>query len=189
MVCSTAARCQECLPVLVPAPITDRVLFSLDSARDFGEPSIIQEPDRTALLRRFGYIDSVGVVPSAVIIDTLAYCGDSAMLFVVYGIEHTTDVTVWLVTTSDTTITSCTIVAALQVLCDQTYVRACTVLPTGELLMQQVQHAFDCDTQEHISTTPLPSCTLTITNSLAVVLFDDMPSKASVDDGIEQENE
>lgn len=123
-----------------------------------------------ALLTSFGYADSTGAVPEKVEVYQIANCLDSASmqnefhmsLFLVSGVEGDRDVSVWLVTSRNNTIIARSLVAQLQTTCASTYLRACSLQPDGALFVQQLQHNFNCDTDEFVNTDHLPSFVISV---------------------------
>jgi hypothetical protein len=147
-----------CLNTLVPDPITQKVMSG--AKRAYTDVPLVPEPRRSELLLRLGYADSLRVIDERLKVQTIGVCADSVLLLRVQGIEYKIDETFWLVTMRDTLITSTTIVAALQTQCDNTFLRVCNANSDGKLLIQQLNHVFDCAEQEFLRTDTLPSFTV-----------------------------
>jgi len=47
--------------------------------------------------------------------------------------------------------------AQLQTSCDNTFLRACSLMPDGSVRLQQIEHLFDCQEDKYIETRTLPS--------------------------------
>lgn len=156
---SLRAQGVSCLQQLVPEPITQKVLVAAKQAYK-GIP-VAEEPYRSTLLGRLGYWDSTQSIDERLKVQTLGSCGDSVQLVRVQGVEYQVDESIWLITVRDSAITSTTIIASLQTQCDNTFLRACSFSGTdSKLLIQQLNHVFDCSEQEFLRTDKLPSFTV-----------------------------
>lgn len=160
-------------------------MHCLESALPIGEKELLDPPKRwpimqpvtdsmrTLLLTNFGYADSTGAIPEAVTIFSIVDCGDStdpfaSHLYLVRGTDGDRDENVWLATTSIGRVLSRSLVAQLQTTCSATFLRGCSTKGKGIVDIQQLQHNFDCESEEFIKTDRLPSFQVVINNDGAL---------------------
>ncbi len=125
----------------------------------------IQDSTRAHLLDNIGYADSLGAIPNNIRLFELHRCpytyggaeNIELVAYLVRGAEGDRDESVWLVTWREKAIVARTLIGQLQTNCSSTYLRGCSVTDDGGLLVQQLTHSFECETDEFLRTERLPS--------------------------------
>jgi hypothetical protein len=80
----------------------------------------------------------------------------------VRGIEGTKDESVYLVVRRGADLVARTLLASLQATCENTFLRACTMLDDLSIRVEQLRHDFDCESDEFRSTEVLPGLTVRV---------------------------
>lgn len=132
------------------------------------EMSEPEDSTRAAILTAIGFVDSTGTPLDRVDVFEIHRCGfDADLEYVLYYLnghadEH--DDYVYLTTQRNGAILFRVLIAQLQTTCEYTYLRACTVRADGGLLLQQLEHRFDCTSQEFLRTDVLRSIAVDLRN-------------------------
>ncbi|MCO6466027.1 MAG: hypothetical protein J5I53_05350 [Bradyrhizobiaceae bacterium] len=130
----------------------------------------VADDQRQHILKFCGYADTVQQISDEIGLFTLASCpipteeesGVTVVAYLIRGVEGDKDENVWLVTKRDSSLIARTLVAQLQTNCSSTYLRGCSMLTGGSIGIQQLQHNFDCDSDEFQGTTHFPSFTVVL---------------------------
>ena len=150
-------RAQECVNYLFP--ITEADLLELDDRW----PDMVELEDsvRVEVLTTLGFVDTAGAPYDRVDGYEVFRCTDSdGTILTAYYLnghvdEH--DDYVYLTTMRGDRIVDKMLVAQLQTSCSVTYLRASALRDDGVILIQQLEHQFNCDTQEFVETVLLPT--------------------------------
>ncbi len=120
---------------------------------------------RDAVLHSTGYALPDGSLPQNPVLSVIASCSNgshSIELIHIRAQEGDRDENIYLVSWMGDSVTSRTLIAALQTTCEFTFLRTCQVDSVGGLFIQQLQHSFDCDNEEFVGTEKLPSFTVVL---------------------------
>ncbi len=170
---------QVILTVILPVilPVISSAADCLTTTLPIGEKDLL-EPEkrwttiqpltdtlRTVILTAAGYTDSTGKVQSGLVTKILDRCpytyggsnGIELLIIFVGSKGDEKDENIYLVTMSDGSVIARTLIAQLQTSCSATFLRGCTLLNDGTIHVQQLEHLFDCDTDEFKSTNTLPA--------------------------------
>ena len=148
---------QDCLSDLFPIKEVDL----LDPEDRWPEMMELEDSVRTVVLTSLGFVDTTGAPYDRVDGYEVFRCtGEEGVEFVAYYLngnvdEH--DDYVYLVTQREDRWVDKMLVAQLQTTCSSTYLRACRVTEGPVLRVDQLEHRFDCETQEFVDTGVLPA--------------------------------
>lgn len=124
--------------------------------------------ERSRMLREFGYADSVGAIADEIKLYTIAECTvydsatDNGFVVAVYYVRNVVkdrtdrDENIYVATVRGDTVLGKALIAMLQVDCENTLIRGCTLQKDGTILLQQIRHDFDCSSEEFIKSEKLP---------------------------------
>ncbi len=123
---------------------------------------------RTSFLTAAGYADSTGSLPSGLVTKVINRCpytyggAEGIELLVIYvkGREGDKDENIYLATVQRGSVLGRTLIAQLQTTCTTTFLRGCKMLSDGTIHIQQLEHQFECGTDEFKGTQILPSFTV-----------------------------
>ncbi len=170
--------------------ITEKIL--LDVTDRWPDRTEIDGDERERLLRFAGYADSTNAVSGKILAEVLAACTDPVegielRLVRIRGIEGTKDESVFLVLRRGQDLVARTLLAALQATCDNTFLRACTMLDDLSIRVEQLRHDFDCANDEFLSTEVLSGLTVRVRangeiNERVDGEEDQQPSEPTADD-------
>lgn len=152
-----AVAAQPCFGDLLPIGETDL----LEPQDRWPEGIDLADSTRSAVLQSIGFVDTTGAPLSRVDVTEIHRCAaESGIEYVLYYLnghadEH--DDYVYVTTQRDGTILFRVLIAQLQTTCEFTYLRACTLRTDGGLLLHQLEHRFDCSSQEFLRTDVLRS--------------------------------
>lgn len=154
-------RAGECLSTTLPIGEKDL----LEPGKRWTTIQPLSDSLRVTVLTAAGYVDSTGKIQSGLVTKIIDRCpytfgGNNGieLLIVFIGSKgDDKDENVYLVTMKDGTVIARTLVAQLQTSCTTTFLRGCTLLNDGTIHVQQLEHTFDCDTDEFKGTNKLPS--------------------------------
>lgn len=159
---TSSASGQECFAELFP--ITEADL--LEPGDRWPERIELEDSTRTLVLITLGFVDTTGAPFDRVEGYEVFRCeGSYGIDLVAYYLnghldEH--DDYVYLVTLRDGRIVDKMLVAQLQTSCSVTYLRASALRDNNAIMIQQLEHQFNCETQEFVETAVLPSFGLEI---------------------------
>lgn len=161
-----SASTDSCLAALRPhLTITEKIL--LEVSEQWPQRVEIEGEERERFLRFAGYADSTGSVSSRILAEQLTACTDSASgislgLIRVRGIEGNKDESIFLAVSRGSELTARVLVASLQAGCDNTFLRACTMLDDFSIRLEQLRHDFDCEKDEFLATVVLDGMTVRV---------------------------
>ena len=143
-------------------PITEQHLLEPDDRWPTWEE--LEDSTRTMVLVSLGFVDTSGAALGRVDAYRIASCdvkdGHTVTAYYLNGHVDEHDDYVYLTSERDGTIISRVLVGQLQTSCDFTFLRACIVGSPGTLTIAQLEHRFNCETQEFVDTRSLPSLTV-----------------------------
>jgi len=140
-------------------PIGEKELLSVKTTWPIAS-AVAEGTRKDAFLRSTGYTNPEGALPQNVVVLVISSCGSNGRtleLVYVKGQEGERDENVYLVSWIGDSVASRSLIASLQTTCEFTFLRACQVDANGSLIIQQLQHNFNCETDEFIKTDTLPS--------------------------------
>jgi len=147
---------QECLQTLFP--ITEADL--LEPGDHWPDRVELEDSVRTAVLTSLGFVDTTGAPYDRVDGFEVFRCDDAdgreLVAYYLDGHQDEHDDYVYLVTLRDGRVVDKMLVAQLQTSCSVTYLRASTLRDDGVMVIQQLEHQFNCDSQEFVETSVLP---------------------------------
>lgn len=148
---------QECLSDLFPIKEADL----LEPDDRWPEMEELEDSVRIAVLTNLGFVDTTGAPYDRVDGYEVFRCdGPAGLEIVAYYLngnvdEH--DDYVYLVTKRGDRFVDKMLVAQLQTSCSSTYLRASTISDRGVLRIEQLEHRFNCESQEFVETDVLPA--------------------------------
>jgi len=152
-----SARGQECLGDLFP--ITEAHL--LEPGDRWPERIELEDSTRTSVLTTLGFVDTTGAPFDRIDGYEVFRCegayGIDLVAYYLNGHQDEHDDYVYLVTQRDGSMVDKMLVAQLQTSCSVTYLRASALRDDRAIMIQQLEHQFNCETQEFVETTVLPS--------------------------------
>jgi hypothetical protein len=154
-------RAGDCLSTTLPIGEKDL----LEPAKRWTTIQPLTDTLRTVILSAAGYADSTGKIQSGLVTKIIDRCpytyGGSngiELLIVFIGSKgDDKDENVYLVTMKDGNVIARSLIAQLQTSCTTTFLRGCTLLNDGTIHVQQLEHTFDCDSDEFKGTNKLPA--------------------------------
>lgn len=164
MILGLAIHAQNCITDVLPVGEKDL----LDPDKRWPTTTLVTDSMRSVFLTSFGFSDSTGTVSDEISLRQITTCNypfsqsDQLQLtaFLINGIEGDRDISVWLAVTNQTHVVSRTLLAQLQTTCTATYLRAASLEIDGSVRIQQLQHNFECGTDEFKGTEHLPTYTI-----------------------------
>ena len=158
----SSVQAQECVTELFP--VTEAHL--LEPEDQWPEAIELEDSTRTETLTFLGFIDSTGAPYDRVDGYEVARCpledGLSLVAYYLNGHVDEHDDYVYVITEREGRLVDRMLVAQLQTSCSSTYLRASAWRTDGVIVIQQLEHRFDCDTQDFIETTKLPAFAMEI---------------------------
>lgn len=176
---ASIAASDTCLQPLFP--IGERDL--LEPKKRWLEMQRLPVNDEQSILNGLGYADSTGQIPKSIELYQLVRCpytyvGVSDLTLMALWV-HTDvefkDEAIWLAITRDGAIVDKSLIAQLQTSCSQTFLRGCRLTADSGINIQQLEHVFNCETDEYVETRRIPGFDVffTDTGEFQVVFHDD----------------